>query len=133
MDDATDFEIGGIARFINMTSQRIWEDKTITGVDRANGTITVNAQPTIAMKGGRDKVVMKKKFIDDNKFMMFASTVEGQPIGEFLEAPHGNNRQWGMKVSTWEENDPEGIWTMVADKGLPVLFNPDATYVMTVK
>jgi hypothetical protein len=75
---------------------------------------------------------MTKKFLPTDKFVMFASTVEGQKIAEFMRAPFGLNRQYGLQVDTHEEWDPDGMWVRVQNKGLPVLYNKDATYVLTV-
>ncbi len=131
LDDVSDFEVGGTARFYNMAAYNTYEDEVITAVDKANGTITVGAQPDYAFVGGRDKVVMRKKFIPDNVFFMFADTANGTKVAEFMEAPYGNSRRWGFYADTKDEWDPEGVWLRVQDKGLPVLYNPDTTYKIT--
>jgi hypothetical protein len=131
VDDASDFEIGGKARFYNMTLYNSYEDEVITAVDVAAGTITVGAQPTATFVGGRDKVVMRKKFIPDNIFFLFSDTQDGTKIAEFMEAPYGNTRRWGFYADTKDEWDPEGVWLRVQDKGLPVLYYPDTTYKIT--
>ncbi|MFA5394428.1 MAG: major capsid protein [Methanogenium sp.] len=131
LDDVSDFEVGGKARFYNMAAYNTFEDEVITAVDKANGTITVGAQPDYAFVGGRDKVVMRKKFIPDNVLFMFADSAGGSKIAEFMEAPYGNTRRWGFYADTKDEWDPEGVWLRVQDKGLPVLYNPDTTYKIT--
>ena len=128
LDDTTDFMVGGIARFTNTLLFNVWEDQIITAVDPIANTITVDAQPSATFIAGRDKVVMKKKFIMDNEFVMFSSTAEGGAIAEFMEAPYGVTRKWGFFADTEPEWDPEGIWLRVQDKGLPVLYHPDAIF-----
>jgi hypothetical protein len=131
LDDVSDFEVGGKARFYNMKEYNTYEDEVITAVDVAAGTITVGQQPTASFIGGQDKVVMRKKFIPDNVFFMFADSQGGSKVAEFMEAPYGNSRRWGFYADTKDEWDPEGIWLRVQDKGLPVLYNPDCTYKIT--
>ena len=75
---------------------------------------------------------MTKKFLPTDKFIMFASQLDGEKIAEFANAPFGLNRQWGMKVDQNEEWDPEGLFIRVQNKGLPVLYQEDAVYIMTV-
>jgi len=131
LDDVSDFEVGGKARFVNMVEYNTYEDEVITAVDKVNGTITVGQAPTATFVGGRDKVIMRKKFIQDNEFLMFADSQNGTKIAEFMEAPYGNSRRWGFYADTKDEWDPEGIWLRVQDKGLPVLYYPDTTYKIT--
>lgn len=131
VDDATDFEVGGKLRFINMKLAGVWEDETITAVDTIANTVTVAAQPTATFVGGRDKVIMRKKFILDNEFFMFNPAQEGEKIAEFMEAPYGLDRRWGFYADSKPEWDPEGLWLRVQDKGLPVLYRPDTTIKIT--
>ena len=131
LDDVSDFEVGGKARFYNMKEYNTFEDEVITAVDKVNGTITVGQQPSYSFVGGQDKVVMRKKFIPDNIFFMFSDVQNGAKIAEFMEAPYGNSRRWGFYADTKDEWDPEGVWLRVQDKGLPVLYYPDTTYKIT--
>lgn len=131
LDDVSDFEVGGKARFVNMTEYNSYEDEVITAVDKVNGTITVGQQPSASFVGGRDKVIMRKKFIQDNEFLLFSDTQNGTKVAEFMEAPYGNTRRWGFFADTKDEWDPEGVWLRVQDKGLPVLYYPDTTYKIT--
>lgn len=132
VDDASDFVAGGTLRFHDV-SAGTYEDETISSVDVNAGTVTVSTAPTASFKAGEDKVTMNKKFLPTDKFCMFASTVEGQKIAEFMEAPFGLNRNYGLYVDSKDEWDPDGIWIRVQNKGLPVLYNRDALYIMTVK
>lgn len=132
VDDASDFEVGGTLRFIDTSEYDTYEDEEITGVNKVTNVITVANAPSIGFTAGEDKVVMKKKFVPDRRFMIFSDTVDGENIGEFLEAPYGNDRRWGYYADTHDEWDPEGTWLRVQDKGLPVLYHPDTSYILTV-
>ena len=134
VDDATDFEVGGKARFFNLSLNNSWEDSLITDVDRNVNQITVDVAPVKSYQAGRDKVIMRKKFIGDDDFLMFnTKSGDGDTIAEFLEAPYGNTRRWGMSADTKDEWDPEGVWLRVQDKGLPVLYHPDTIVKLKVR
>jgi hypothetical protein len=75
---------------------------------------------------------MTRGFVADNKFIMFASQVDGQAIAEFKQAPFNIDRHYGLRTDQWEEKDPSGVWVMVENKGLPVLYQRDAIYILTV-
>ena len=128
IDDASDFEVGGTARFVDMSEVNVWEDEVIEAVDVEAGTITVTAGPALAFKANEDKIIMRKKFIPDNIFFMFSDTAEGEAIAEFMESPHGLGRNWGQYADTKDQWDPEGVYLRIQDKGLPVLYHPDTSY-----
>lgn len=132
VDDASDFEAGGTLRFYDMSEVNTWEDCTIASVQQEASTVTVSVAPVASYVAGEDRVTMKKKFIQDNKFFMFSTTQEGDKVAEFMEAPYGNSRRWGKFADTKDEWDPEGIWLRIQDKGLPVLYHPDTTFTYTV-
>jgi len=132
VDDASDFEVGGTARFVDMSAVNVWEDEVIEAVDVEAGTVQVVAGPALAFKAGEDKIIMRKKFIPNNVFFMFADNAGGESIAEFMEAPHGLGRNWGMFADTKDQWDPEGVYLRVQDKGLPVLYHPDTSYKLTV-
>ena len=131
VDDVTDFEEGGTLRFHDV-SAGTYEDETISSVNVEGGYITVSAAPSTSYKAGEDKVTMTKPFLSDDKFTLFASKVDGQPIAEYKKAPFGLDRHYGIKTDTHEEWDPEGVWIRVQNKGLPVLYQRDAIYNLTV-
>lgn len=133
VDDASDFVAGGTLRFYNMLLFNTWEDCTITSVQVEAGTVTVAIPPVNSYVAGQDRVTMKKKFIGDDKFFMFATDQEGEKVAEFMEAPYGNDRRWGKYADTKDEWDPEGLWLRIQDKGLPVLYHPDTTFTYTIK
>lgn len=130
VDDASDFEVGGILRIYNLKKYNTWEDKTITAVDVDAGTVTVASAYTNSYVANRDKVVMRKKFIMDNQLLLFSDVADGSKIAEFMEAPFGLNRNWGFQADTKDEWDPEGVWLRVQDKGLPVIYRPDTSYLI---
>jgi hypothetical protein len=132
LDEVTDIEVGDTIRFHD-TSAKTYEDETVSAVDVEAGTVTISTAPTASFKASEDKITITKKFLNTNKFLMFASSVEGEPIAEFMDAPFGLDRHYGMKVDQKEEWDPEALWVRTQNKGLPVLYNPDAVACLTVK
>ena len=76
---------------------------------------------------------MGKSFIPDDKFVMMATKVDGQPIAEYKEAPFGLARHYGQFTDKNEKWDPEGIYIRVQDKGIPILYQRDAMYILDVK
>ncbi|GAG95371.1 unnamed protein product, partial [marine sediment metagenome] len=85
-----------------------------------------------AYKAGEDYVSMTKKFVPTDKFVMWADSVDGEPIAEVMKAPHELARKWGQQIDRWEKQDPDGLFLRVEDKGLPVLYHEDAIYQLTV-
>ena len=75
---------------------------------------------------------MTRKFLPIDQFTMFADNVQGTKIAEFFNAPFGLTRSRGMKVDSKDEWDPEGTWIRVQNKGLPVLYQRDGVYILTV-
>lgn len=126
VDDTSDFEVGGTLRFVDTSIANTWEDCTISAVNHSTGTVTVAVAPVASYIAGEDKVIMRKKFIDDNTFLLFSTkSADGDNIGEFMEAPYGVGRRWGNYADTKDEWDPEGLWLRIQGKGLPVLYHPD--------
>jgi len=130
VDDISDFSTGTLV--IKDVSANTSEEVTISAVNVEASTLTVSATES-AYKAGEDIVVQKVKFVPDNKFIMVAERVEGQPIAEYMAAPYGINRGWGLRADRDETWDPEGVWIRVQDKGLPVLYFRDAVYILTVE
>ena len=133
IDDATDFESDETVRVYDLTDPFDYEEFTISSVDKTSDTITIDSGLSNSYKAGQAKIVMRKKFLPDNKLTMYVDTVEGESIAEFMNAPFGNDRNFGMTVDGTEEWDPDGYWIRVQNKGLPVLYNPDAIFTLTVK
>jgi len=131
VDDTTDFEAGQTI-YIHDTSAGTKESMTVASVDNSASTVTVSVGPAAAYKASEDCITMTKKFLDTDKFLMFASTVEGNRIAEYMAAPYGLGRTWGMKVDSKEQWDPDGIFIRVQNKGLPILYHRDALFVYTV-
>lgn len=134
VDDATDFEVGGKLRFVDMSESNSWEDRLITAVSVGTNTVTVDSPPDKTYIAGEDKVIMKKKFVDDDTFTLFSTTnADNMKIAEFMQSPYGLNRKWGMDVDKKDEWDPDGTWIRVQDKGLPVMYHPDTTIRLKVR
>ena len=131
VDDVTDFEVAGTLRFVD-TSAGTYEDETIASIQVEAGTVTVSSAPTASFKAGEDYVVMTRKFIPDDKFCMFSSKVDNQTIAEYKQAPFAMDRHYGQKTDRHDEWDPEVTWIRVQDKGLPILYQRDAVYILTV-
>jgi len=131
VEDASDFEVGGTLKFID-SSADTWEEETIASIDVQAGTVTVSAAPSTSYKSGEDYVTMIRSFAPDDKFLMFASSVENQSIAEYKAAPFGLGRHYGNFTDSWENKDPEGVFIRSQDKGLPVLYQRDAMYILDV-
>ena len=131
VEDVSDFKVGETLRFHDV-SAGTYEDETIESIQVESGTVTVDTAPTASFKAGEDYVTQTSYFIPNDKFVMFASSVDGQPIAEYKQAPFGNDRSYGLKTDRKEEWDPEGIWIRTQDKGLPVLYHRDAIYQLDV-
>jgi len=131
VDSTVDFEVGGTLIVMD-SSARTTEDLTITAVNTNAGTLTATGTLASSYKVGDDYVYMTKKFIPTDKFIMWADNVDGEPIAEFMKAPHELSRKWGQQIDRWEKRDPDGIFVRVEDKGLPVLYHEDAVYQLTV-
>jgi len=136
VEDATDFDDTdhqGVLRIFNMTAPYEWEDLTISDVDRSNNKITVSTGPTNGYKAQRDRVVMRRKFLTEDRISMFSTSKEGEPVAEFMNAPFGNDRTWGQNADQHENWDPDGIWLRVRNKGLPVIYHPDTVMFLKVR
>lgn len=133
IDDMTNMEAGGKLRLHDTSAVNVWEDLTIASVDINASTVTTTTAPVRSYKAKEDKVSMKKKFVPEDTFFLYSPTFEGMPIGEVLNAPFGNERNWGRYIDTKDEWDPDGIFVRVQDKALPVLYHPTTTYTIVVK
>lgn len=134
VDDATDFEADSTVRVYDLRTAFDYEEHTIDSVDKASNKITLSGDGLDnSHAAGRTRVVMRKKFITDDTVGIFARQIDGEDIAEFMLAPFGNDRQFGMYGDTKEEWDPEGIWMRIQNKGLPVIYHPDALMTLKVK
>jgi hypothetical protein len=133
-DDLTDFEVGMTLNMVktSLKNNNI-EQLTITAVDPVAGTITATGTLTRAYAASQDFCFVSKKFLPTNKFILFADRVEGQKIAEFALAPFDLDRHYGMKVDRHDKWDPDGVFVRVQNKGLPVLYFPEAIFQYTVK
>lgn len=131
VDNTTDFVEGATVWCLD-TSANTREDLTIGTIDTNAGTMTTTGTLSSAYKAGEDYVYMTRKFIPTDKFTMWCDNVDGEPIAEFMRAPHMLSRKWGQQIDRKENWDPDGIFVRVSDKGLPVLYHEDAIYQLTV-
>jgi len=132
VDDTSDFEVSQSLRFWD-ASAGTYEDVYIIGVNHENGTIQIDSPPVSSYRSAEDYVTMQKYYIPSDKFVMMATKVDGQPIAEYKAAPYGLNRVWGQYTDRHDEWDPDVTWIRVQDKGLPILKNRDAMYILTVQ
>ncbi len=132
VDDATDLEAGEEARIYDLRTPYDYEKVTIDSVSISNNTVTLSGSTNNAYAANQARLVMRKKFISNLTVGMFARTIDDEKIAEFMEAPFGNDRHFGMYADSNPEWDPEGIWMRIQNKGLPVIYHPDALYTITV-
>lgn len=133
VDNTTDFEVGGTLTTQDVSANTTEAELTIASIDSDAGTITCTGTISSSYKAVEDVVYMTRKFVPTDKFTMFADSVDGEPIAEYMAAPHMLSRKWGQQVDRKERWDPDGVHIRVSDKGLPVLKHEDAVYQLTVK
>jgi hypothetical protein len=134
VEDATDFETGEAVRVYNMRQPFAWEADTISAINYATNVITLTTGVTAAnYVAGSSRIQMRKRFADADEFLFFSRTIDNEPIAEFMEAPFGNDRTWGAYLDMKEEWDPDGLWLRVQNKGLPVLYWPNAIMRLVVR
>jgi hypothetical protein len=132
VDEATDFEANQTLRFWD-ASEGTYEDCIILAVNQEAGNIQLQTPPVNSYRASEDYVTMAKYYVPSDKFLLMATQVDGQPIAEYIQAPFGLGRHWGQFTDRHDEWDPELTYVRVQDKGLPVLYNRDALYVLTVQ
>lgn len=126
VDDTSDLEVGKV-RFWDV-SAGTYEDTHIMAINHETGDVQLDAPPASSYKAGEDYITQAKKFVPDDKFIMYASRVDNQPIAEYKMAPFGVARRWGRYTDRHDEWDPEGVFIRVQDAGLPILYMRDAIY-----
>jgi hypothetical protein len=131
VSESHDFEVGGTLRFWDQ-SAGTYEDVYIIGVDQDGMSLQIDNPPANTYVVGEDYVTMQKEYIPSDKFVLMATSVDGQPIAEYKMAPFGLGRHYGQFTDRKEEWDPEGVYIRVQDKGLPILYNRDAMVIATV-
>lgn len=131
VDDSADFAAGETLRFWDVSTGN-YEDATISSIDVNSNTITLSSAVSSSYKAREDYVSMTKPFVPDDKVVLMAAQVDGRPIAAWYDAPFGLERHYGMYADRKEQWDPEGVEVRVQSKGLPVLFQKDALYILTV-
>lgn len=132
VDEATDFESAQTLRFWD-ASEGTYEDVYIVDVNQEAGTIQIDSPPVNSYRAAEDYVTMQKYYVPSDKFLVMATTVDGQPIAEYKQAPFGLGRHYGQYTDRHDNWDPEVTWIRCQDKGLPILYNRDAVYILTVQ
>jgi hypothetical protein len=129
--NATDFEIGAVKLFNIRTGK--WVKTVISAVDAESGVLTITAiGGALAFPPQLTIVTQLVNFVPNNRFTMLATTVEGENIAAYEQAPFGNNAFYGCKIDKDETFDPEVVIVRAQDKGLPILYQEDAIYQLQV-
>ncbi len=133
VDDASDFTPDETLKIWDRSTADTYEEAYIISVDKFNNKIQIDSPFTNSYIAGEDFVTMQRYFVPSGKVCMFASKVENRPIARYYQAPFGLGRHYGLYTDKKDEWDPEGTYIRVQDKGLPVLLQPDAVYVLDVR
>jgi hypothetical protein len=73
------------------------------------------------------------KFLPNNAFILLALGEAGDNFGGFRQAPSlYNNHKPGRFVYTTPVEDPAGVWVIVGEYGLPVIYHPNWLVIATV-
>lgn len=137
VEDATDFEPFQRVRIYDMRNAFTWQETTIAagGVNFATNVITFAAPAGgwANFVAGSSRVQMRKRFASPDEFLFFSRTIDNEPIAEFMEAPFGLPGVYGTYLDGKEEWDPDGMWLRVQNKGLPVMYWPNAVFRLRVR
>lgn len=132
VNDASDFDPYEKLTIWDRSNADTYEQRYILSVNKFTNQIQIEYPFTNSYVAGEDFVTMQRYYVPSDKFMMMSTSVEGQPIARYMQAPFGLGRHWGLYTDKKEEWDPEGVWIRVQDKGLPVLYHVDAIYTIDV-
>jgi hypothetical protein len=132
VNDASDFDAYEKLTIWDRSAPDTYESRYIISVNKFTNQVQIEYPFTYSYVAGEDYVTMQRYYVPSDKFVMMASTVEGQPIARYIQAPFGLGRRWGLYTDRKDEWDPEGTWIRVQDKGLPVLYHVDALYTIDV-
>jgi hypothetical protein len=135
VEDATDFEAGQPVRVYNMRTTFDFEEAEISAVNYMTNVITLAGGGVTSANyaAGDCRIQMRKRFASPNEFLFFSKSIDNEPIAEFMEAPFGNQGNYGAYLDFKEEWDPDGIWLRVQNKGLPVLYWPNTIFRLRVR
>lgn len=132
VDNATDFEVGSKLYIERFNERFRGESRKITAVNKSAGIVTVDSAYLTPPTPGRDNLVMSRKFIADNQVLLHTANFQGQPIGQYMQSPFGIPTHYGMFTDSEPVWDPDGLFLRVQNKGLPVVYSPQATFTMIV-
>ena len=132
VENPADFEVGATIRFMDVSSG-MYEDEVIAAVNIEAATVEVVTAPAMTFRAGEDYVMSTKMFVPDNKMTFMTKTVEGEAIGEWVDAPFGIPGGYGLTPKSWMTIDPDVAWVRAQNKGLPVLYHRDAIIQLKVR
>lgn len=129
VDNARDFSVGG-KLFADLVDREFREEfRYITAI--TGNQVTVETAFT-TMRPGKDRVTMRKKYLQDGEVVALPSTFEGNAIGKYYLAPFGIPARYGMYTDSDTVWDPDGVYLRVQNKGLPVVHSPQAVFTLVV-
>jgi len=132
VNDASDFDAYEKLTIWDRSSPATYEQRYILSVNKFTNQIQIEYPFSNTYVAGEDYVTMQRYYVPGDKFFMMASNVQNSPVARYIQAPFGIGRHWGLYTDKKEEWDPEGVYIRVQDKGLPVLYQPDAIYTIDV-
>jgi hypothetical protein len=131
--DPSDFVVGGEVWVKNAVDGAAGPRATITAVNQTTGALTIDAELTgVTAAAFKAQLSMRKFMLDTNKIVGIVPNVDGQPIAEMMQAPHGNGGIYGMRMRSKMEEYPDGVRLIAEDLCLPCLYVPSATYQLVV-
>ena len=130
VDNARDFSVKG-RLFAELFDREFREEyreiATIVG-----NVITVD-RPFTTLRPGKDRVTMRKKYLQDGEICALPTSFEGNPLGFFGLAPFGIPARYGMYPDSFDIKDPDGLYIRVQNKGLPIVQSPQAIFTLVVR
>jgi hypothetical protein len=96
-----DFVVGGEVWLKSGVDGAAGPRATITAVNMATGAITISAALTgVTGVPFKSQLAMRKWFLDTNKIVFMVPNVDGIPVAELMQAPHGNEGIYGKRMRT---------------------------------
>jgi hypothetical protein len=128
-----DFVVGADVWIKNSVDGAAGPRATITAVNMATGAITLSAALTgVTGVPFKSQLAMRQFFLSPKKIVAVVPNVDGMPIAEMMQAPHGNEGIYGKRMRTKMEEYPDGQRLIMEDLCLPVCYFPSAVYQLTV-
>jgi hypothetical protein len=131
--DPSDFVVGGDVWIKNSVDGAAGPRSKITAVNHETGAITLSAALTGATGVAfKSQLMMRKFYLDSNKIVFMVPKVDGQPVAEMMQAPHGIPSTYGIRMRSFIKEAPDGVELYTEDLCLPVLYYPASVYQLTV-